>query len=485
MLGKVSSKPMNSQTKLPENGHASLNSDLARIGSRESRNLKSPALQATRSRLTFLLLLGAIINLPLLLFAFGPISYSIDNGVVLYPYVIACNSLFLVGFGFGCYTLPRPSACIDSNRVYNFGVAALLVLVVLTFVERSPIVSNFGVALDDPGAVYNATQEASLMVQSGKGKLVDYIAVYWQMLLGPLIALVYPMLISGWSQLSMPQRALGLAAVGGNLFVNVAMTGASKFAADAALLFPFLLWIRRQQTRSIGSLRQVLAGACAVAAIFLLAISFFGATVSGRPGEGQNITKADILLMGDDPENLFVTWLPAEVKPAIVGVIRYMTHGFNNLSLCLGLPFEWTYGVGNSLVLTQYAEKLAGEGEIFRKTYPGRAEQQYGYEAGLRRWHTIYPWLASDFTFPGVVVVMAVLGWVFSVVLGDAIGAKNPIATSLACYFLIMTFYFSANNQVLQNSAQCVPFLLTILWWWATRGRYARAGVTTGAISMS
>ena len=73
-------------------------------------------------------------------------------------------------------------------------------------------------------------------------------------------------------------------------------------------------------------------------------------------------------------------------------------------------------------------------------------------------WHTIYVWLANDVTFIGVPLIIFLIGYFFSKTWADCVYGNNDAAVSLFALFLIMTFYFYANNQVISFSF--MPFVV-------------------------
>ena len=80
--------------------------------------------------------------------------------------------------------------------------------------------------------------------------------------------------------------------------------------------------------------------------------------------------------------------------------VFYPTHGYRGLAETLTQPFVFSGGYGNSRALNRYAVQYLGLPDAFPLTYPVRTEYATGYPSGLI-WHTAYPWLASDLTFPG------------------------------------------------------------------------------------
>src|SRR6267143_4744057 len=127
----------------------------------------------------------------------------------------------------------------------------------------------------------------------------------------------------------------------------------------------------------------------------------------------------------------------------------YVTHGYYGLYLSLDKPFVPMFGVGNSLFLTQQVVRITGNEQIGRSSYPKRIEED-GWDA-LGLWSSIYPWIASDVSFPGTIVLVFLIGRLFALAWLDTLCGGNPFAVVMFSMFAIMLFYFPANNQMLQT----------------------------------
>ena len=65
----------------------------------------------------------------------------------------------------------------------------------------------------------------------------------------------------------------------------------------------------------------------------------------------------------------------------------------------------------------------------------------------------------------------------------DTLRGENPFAVVLFSQFLIMLFYFPANNQLLQSGEGCVAFWVTLLLGSRTRHSRIRSRASVLAIS--
>ena len=104
----------------------------------------------------------------------------------------------------------------------------------------------------------------------------------------------------------------------------------------------------------------------------------------------------------------------------------YASHGYCGLSHNLQTPFEWTGGLGSSYAVMQYASQYF-DYDVFPNTYVARTEQRTGWPA-RQNWATIYPWIASDFTFYGCIPFMYILGYLYSLtwIQGAVVQTNRP-----------------------------------------------------------
>jgi hypothetical protein len=149
------------------------------------------------------------------------------------------------------------------------------------------------------------------------------------------------------------------------------------------------------------------------------------------------------------------------------GLAGYLTQGYFAVYLSLKEPFVPGYGVGNSVFLQRQAARLFGDERILGRSYPDRIQARgwnaYGY------WATIYPWIASDVTFPGTVLVMGLIGWLTARVWVDVLGGGNPIAVALFGQLLVLFYYVPAHNKLMHSGEGVVAFGVLLLAWFATR----------------
>ncbi|MFR9776419.1 hypothetical protein ACL02O_10230 [Micromonospora sp. MS34] len=102
-------------------------------------------------------------------------------------------------------------------------------------------------------------------------------------------------------------------------------------------------------------------------------------------------------------------------------------------------------------------ERLTGNDTPARNRYTARTAALTGWPDG-GYWSTIYPWLASDLTYPGALVFMAVVGWFLAKFWREARQGRTLSLMLLAQLALLLAFV-PANNQIGQQSFSLVGFL--------------------------
>lgn len=156
-----------------------------------------------------------------------------------------------------------------------------------------------------------------------------------------------------------------------------------------------------------------------------------------------------------------------------VGIMRlltYFSHGYRGLSYCLQLPFVWTNGYGGAMGLDSYITQYFRVESQLPYTYPARMEDVFGY-SGLTSWPTVFPWWASDLSYPGVVVFMYLIGRFLCVLFRESYYHHNQLAAVLFSYFSIAIVCLPLNNQLLQTRPTFLTTVFFLFLWFVSRFR--------------
>lgn len=143
-------------------------------------------------------------------------------------------------------------------------------------------------------------------------------------------------------------------------------------------------------------------------------------------------------------------------------LISYLSAGYYGLSLALDTDPTWSYMIGFSYSLTVLANRFLGLPWVIDKTYPYIVGQETGW--GASKWHSIFPHWASDFTFPGTVILFGFFAYVFARCWRESVQYENPFAILLYSMLVMGAFFIPANNQLFisPGSLANVIFIVTM-----------------------
>jgi hypothetical protein len=397
-----------------------------------------------------------------LFFSLGPFDYPVDNPVSLYTFLALAHVALFAGYWRVAFREPRGyRGDVQVPRlVLSSAVATLLLLFPTSKARTGNFMPDVVYGIFNPGEAYASTY--SLTTESSGLPLIEYIRI----LLGPLLGMLLPLAVFYWERLDNKTRILATTGILSTVALFLAM-GTNKAIADTVLLLPWMVFAAHKAgTIVLGFRRIAVLAVCSVAA-FVLFLAFFGAGMLARAG--SPVASGFFPATGStaDTDNFLIRHLGAAPTAVVMGLDIYLTPGYYALSLSLREPFVPMYGVGNSTFLYRQAARITGDKEILKSPYPVRIEK-YGWDS-QQLWATIYPWIASDVSFPGTIVVIYFIGRLFALSWIDTLGCKNPFAVVIFSQFVIMLFYFPANNQLLQSGEGFAAFWVTLILWWRSR----------------
>jgi hypothetical protein len=249
------------------------------------------------------------------------------------------------------------------------------------------------------------------------------------------------------------------------VFVGVIGYGKQKQIGDIAIFILYATAIavagrRLTYDRRALVLSVILAGIFSIAFLEVLRQRY---SIAGI--HLGNIDEVVHPLVRWNADSYVLTILPERYALSFVMFASYFTNGLYGLYLCLSLPFEWTYMIGNSYALSRIAEIISdSDGTLIGRTYPLRAGEVYGW--GLDKWHTTYSWLASDVTFLGVFGLVLLFSFLYGKLWVQSLSARNPISGPLFIYLSLGLVFSFANNQLVHSLAGVMSLsLLTGAWF--------------------
>lgn len=414
-----------------------------------------------------------------LLYFWGPWTYPMTGGTgPLITFLVAVHVAFAAGYFTGTRGRPRRSRVeIPVERLVLASVLVQLALLLPTaHFNTGQWIPNPFAAASNFGGVYT---ESLARRQSGT-PYVNYIRI----LMAPLIALAVPFGVFYWRRLPRLTKGLFVVSVVGTLLIYMAM-GTNVAAGDWMALLPwFILAGHLSRAQPLDRRGWATAAGVQVLSMTLFAGLFSAAMVqrSGSFAKWGSITSIGAKLDSRAPAAVAVPkpMAPPAQQPVSPtrsatrigadGLAGYVTQGYYGVYLSLQEPFVPCYGVGHSAFLHRQVVRLTGNPRFLECTYPMRIEKR-GWRASAY-WATIYPWIASDATFPGTIVVVFLIAWLSGRVWLDILGGGNPVAVALLGQLLLMLYFFPAHNRVMQMGESVVALSVFLVAWLWTRQRH-------------
>jgi hypothetical protein len=448
---------------------------------------------STRVRVAPIVATVVYLNGTVLLLALGPWPWPLSNPLRFYGYLVLAHTSLLIGYLTAAFRMPRTY---DGrwSRKRVFWCCAIITLILLPATSKARTGSWYPdiiAGLMHPGKEYSH----ALTVRASA-----HWAEYVRVLLGIPLTLLLPLTVYDWHRLSTAMRVTAVAGVAGYLAIFVAI-GTNKALADAAILIcalgaAFLVTGRVTLTRR----RIVQLGGVAVAVVVSVFVFFSSGQFSrsgglanalainttavnwnspARPPEERYAPlrargaayQPDVEhLVIADPRAALLRPFPDKVRRALVAFAGYLTQGYYGMSLAMDQPWVPTYGAGSSYFLVRGASRVLRWPGLEDRPYPMRVETHTGWDA-YGKWTAFYAWIASDLTFPGTLLLLALIGRVLALAWLDTVEGSNPFAVGVFAVLVLMIAYFPANNQILANGESAVGFVGLVIVWLVTRKR--------------
>lgn len=411
-----------------------------------------------------------------LVFLVGPYREQADNLSLLTLFVLGASGMFSLGYHLSIMQSRRYQSFGPDNRAVTPAIVAIIIasaawfflFSVASLVEYGATSFNDIIyAAMNPSASYFDKFDV-YAEQRANGR--TNFAIQVSVLTGVLYTSLIPLTVYFWRRLGLLVRILAVAAVisyasyfvfigtqkgiGDLLVMTIAALAASVISAQVV---PTPVRHKR------GTKRAPKTRAWIALVSVGLGIGFVGYMANNQGDRLQGLS-----VEGQFVPDPFVSSIFGEKFSRGLAVASYYpTNGYIGLSKNLTVPFEWAGGLGGAPALASYKTQYFGGADPLLQSYPARTEVQTGWPAG-RLWATIYPWLASDLTFPGAALFMSVAGWFMARMWIGALVERDILSLILFCQMAIFVAYVPANNQLMTSRYTAIG-LFTLLLIYAVR----------------
>jgi len=423
------------------------------------------------------------LSISVLLFFFGPWPWDVSNPEELFLYLFIAQISIILGYLYAWNRLKLKLLNTDNIEkirsrnakksvqfIRRAILISLLFLVPTTISRTGGIFPNVLSGLEKTGETYVLNFER---LQGGNPwVLVEYLRMAGSLYL----AAVFPLVITYWSKLSLRYRVLGATSILYNIAIYISI-GTNKGIADAVMTLPWMLFLA-----GVSGLSQRKLKLKKIFYIFfpllIIFFQFFGNSQIQREGGAAENGVIDVgvkNIVFADSGNFISRMLPDSQRIVFESICRYMGSGYYALSETMDIDSPSTLGFGNSMFFARQANAIFSTDYFTEQSLPGKLETQSGFGM-YRLWHSIYPWLASDFGFIGALVVLGLLSYVFALSWGNSIITQDHLWITMTYLSFIVFYYIPANNQLFQSGEGSFSFIITGFAIYLSSRRSASSG---------
>lgn len=395
------------------------------------------------------------------LFLLGPYPALLSNMNLLISFLVMVLVVFWLGFGARIakpdYITERVTAQKMSPWLKSVFVLSCVWYITFSIASMAEYgagsVSEVIGGILDPGASYFAKFDVYLEQQlSGRTNPVLQASV----LTSVLSTVLVPFLVYYWKMLPRIYRGLGLLSVG-IYMAYFLFIGTQKGIGDVVVVSAVALLARyasdHEARDRLGSRYRKFFSVGLVGALA------FGAYVAVNQADRISGTSVEAQFA---PNPIVASIFGESFARGVSVAAFYPSHGYYGLALNLDTPFVWAGGLGGAPALASYKVQYFGGEDPIAMSFPARTEALTGWPAG-QYWSTVFPWIASDFSFPGVFLVVFCFGIALAHCWTRIRYRADPLALVMLTQLAIIVAYVPANNQILVTRTAAVGFICLIV----------------------
>lgn len=240
------------------------------------------------------------------------------------------------------------------------------------------------------------------------------------------------------------------------IFYTIVFIGAQKNLGDIFIYLLSIFFIKTSLNDKKMNKKQrllLLVFLLFIALVFMKILSTRLALWGIKPDYGFELAYVDY-------ENFLIKYLDNSSKIGLIMLIFYLSSGYYGLSLALQQPLLWSMGLGSSFEIKETIKRSFHLDKL-PLNYPEKVEQVIGWKA-YANWQTIFPWLASDFTFIGAIIFLSVIMFFYARIYKSILIYQDFNSIVFFCYLNIMLVYIPANNQIFQTRSSIIVLIILL-----------------------
>ncbi len=426
-----------------------------------------------------LILIEFYLLITLLIFAFGPVVWDIENPYKFWFLMICYHIAFLIGYLMS--TQKNKKSILITNELYYanklndfiqkyFWIYLLIAFVgtLISYKNACHINSyiphdlflDFYYGIINPDTVRDKFLNSIDSYHSNK-----IITIFYSSIAFIKFSLI-PILVFLWNRLNTIQKAIGLF-ISLVPFMGTVSIGTNKLILDTLVIFSLSLFIHLLSIKKGNRFKELSQRKTIIILIISFTLFFpfyFNKSMSERNSNFQymeTVSKENAIKIPFYSSSNKSDIVSPKIMEFYIKVSTYLTQGYYGMSLALDEKFDSTYGIGHSyFLLDQF--KYFFNIDLIERTYQFKVHEEWDR---LVQWHSFYSQVANDVGFYGLIFIMFILGYLLSSIYTSAIRDNNIIAKTLLPLFAIMFIYMPANNQIFNFMETMFSFWILLFLW--------------------
>jgi len=398
-----------------------------------------------------IILLLSWLLLTILVFVFGPYKYKINNSFLFYTYLFIVNVSLFLGYMRGQKSYGRK--CKIKINYIKFVQTSIIISFIYLIIK---LILTSGGDLANVFTTFKDASESYMKRTTNHPNLFSYIDIF----ILPVTIIAITNGIFSSKKLNRGYRYCVYIMI---IYSIASSIGSGTRAGIVGIVLivtaAFLLGIYK---------KNIIIKARHKIFLFLMAMIFFMGFFAyiGLLTESRSVYQPINPLTKKIPDKNFVLFkiLPPQSHPAINNISFYLAHSYYRLNQAFDLPYNGIgFGLSNSYFIMDNIQELTG--------WTGPKNISYGLRLDMKQngffgnyWSTFYAWIASDFTFPGTIIIVYIIGYFFSLALRDSLLSPNPLSVAVFCILFGFIFHFAFNNPLQDGSGITINLGITAIW---------------------
>lgn len=415
----------------------------------------------------------------LLIFAFGPIEYHLEDPLAFWFYIVLYHISMVLGYVLGAIPFKNRIKFDDNfKEPSSLKIRVLILVAFLAFlighknITMSDSLIPVDFISDITTGLLKSEEQYILKIERLEGYSGSKLLNIFNFFIAFTKIILIPVVIFYWEKLKIVDRVLALTVTFLPVLSGIS-TGTNKPLFDFVILYGsslLLYFVACFYNEGIFNFKSRRFFIVIIFVFFGAALWFFGAAMLGRGGDPSYVESTSPLghikldyayrnMDGDSFLSYVYVWLS-----------NYIVQGYYGFSQSLNMDFTSTLGFGNSQFLTRQIEWVTGH-DFSQYTYQHKIDAVWSEAA---QWHSLYSYIANDVHFFGVAAWNLVMGFYLAKLWKSFLDENNLYAKFLLPLFAVLVVFTPANNQVFGYlETFSAFFFMTLLWFGSVYRRRA------------